>query len=291
MKKQSISIVIPIYNESETIKSVLVELKNFLDKQSDIEYEIICVNDCSTDNSLEILNSIDFIRVISHKINRGYGAALKTGINNAKNETVLIMDSDGQHKPEDIPRILKPLKEGYNMVVGSRKITNTKKSRILGKILLHKVASYLIRYKIPDINSGFRCFYKSEAKQYLHLCSDRFSFTTSITLAYLQDGKDVKYVPIEVRERAGGESQVKLKSGLRTLLKIIQIVMVFNPLRVLLPLVFLFMFLTGVSLIHDILKENLTDTTTLLATTTLLLFVFALISDQLSAIRQELCKK
>jgi glycosyltransferase involved in cell wall biosynthesis len=284
---QSISIVIPVYNESEAIKGVLINLKYFLDTKDDIKYEIICINDCSTDNSLEILNQIDFIKVVSHKVNRGYGAALKSGINNAKNEIILIMDSDGQHKVEDIPKLLEPLRDGYDMSVGSRNVTNTKKSRVLGKVVIHQLANYLMQSKIPDINSGFRCFYKDEAKKYLHLCSERFSFTTSITMAYLQEHKDIKYTPIEVYNRTTGESQVNYKSGLRTMLKIIQIVMVFNPLRVLIPMVIFFLSLTGLSLGFDIYRMNLADTTVLLSITTVLVFIFSLIADQLSTLRRE----
>jgi hypothetical protein len=198
------------------------------------------------------------------------------------------MDSDGQHRVEDIPRILKPLKDGYDMSVGSRKITNTKKGRVLGKVFIHKFANYIIKNDIPDINSGFRCFYRDEAKKYLHMCSERFSFTTSITMAYIQDYKDIKYIPIEVNNRVTGESAVNYRSGFRTILKIIQIVMIFNPLRVLLPLVALFVMLSGISFIYDLIHSNLADTTVLLIITSILIFIFALVSDELSSIRREM---
>lgn len=288
MKEYSVSIVIPVYNEDEAIENVLINIKNYLDKIEYINYEIICVDDCSKDNSLSILNKIDFIKVVSHTINQGYGAALKSGITNASNDLILIMDSDGQHKVEDIPMLLKPIGEGYKMSVGSRKITNTKKRRVIGKYVIHKLANYLLKYDVPDINSGFRLFYKSEAKQYFHLCSNRFSFTTSITLAYLQDYKSIKYTPIEVLNRTTGQSQVNMKAGLRAILKIIQVVMVFNPLRVLLPFAFLFFFLGSISLVLDVINGNLTESTLLLGISTILVFIFSLISDQLSTIRKEI---
>lgn len=290
MINKSISIVIPVYNEAEMIEKVLNDIKLFCDANIE-QYEIVCVNDCSKDNSLEILKTIDFITLVNHKINKGYGAALKSGINQAKHEVILIMDSDGQHKVEDIPSILKPLEEDYDMSVGSRKVTNTKKSRVLGKVIIHKLANYLIKYDIPDINSGFRCFYKSEAQKYFHLCSDRFSFTTSITLAYLQENKDIAYTPIEVNNRTTGTSHVNYKAGFRTILKIIQIVMVFNPLRFLLPIALLFLAVSGFSFVADIVNGNLTDTTVLFCVTTVLIFIFALISDQLSTLRRELWVK
>jgi len=288
VEKFKVSIIIPVYNEESTIKNVLEELREFLENKKEIEYEIICVNDSSKDNSLKILKSISFIKVINHKTNRGYGASLKSGIKSASNDIILIMDSDGQHKPQDIPRILKPLKNGYDMVVGSRKITNTQKNRVLGKILIHKLANYLMRAKIPDINSGFRAFYKEDAKKVLHLCSERFSFTTSLTAIYLQEYKSIRYIPIEVRDRSGGKSSVNIKTGFRTILKIIQIVMAFNPLRVILPISFFFAILSFISFVHDLFKMNLTDTTVLLSTMTVLIFIFALISDQISTLRKEL---
>lgn len=290
MINKSVSIVIPVYNEAEMIEKVLKDIKCFCDSNID-KYEIVCVNDCSKDNSLEILKNIDFITLVKHKVNKGYGAALKSGINQAKYDVIMIMDSDGQHKVEDIPNILKPLEDGYDMSVGSRKVTNTKKSRVLGKVFIHKLANYLIKYDIPDINSGFRCFYKAEAQKYFHLCSDRFSFTTSITLSYLQENKDVFYTPIEVNSRTTGTSHVNYKAGFRTILKIIQIVMVFNPLRFLLPIVLMFLMISGLSLTIDISNGNLTDTTVLFSVTTILVFIFSLISDQLSTLRRELWVK
>ncbi len=281
------SVVIPVYNEAQSIKSVLENLKNFLNSK-EYEWEIVCVDDKSSDDSGKILDSIDDIKVIHHRKNRGYGGALKTGIKNAKYDIIVIMDSDGQHSPKDIPKLLNYLGKDFDMVVGSRSITNTNKSRILGKVVLHKLATYLIRDEIPDINSGFRAFYKKEAEKYLHLCSERFSFTTSITLAYLQDNKFIKYIPIEVKLRETGESQVDYKSGLRTMLKIIQMVMIFNPLRVILPIVFFFAVLFGISFINDLIHTNLTDSTVFLGTTTILVFMFALLSDQISTIRKEL---
>ncbi|MGD9971308.1 MAG: glycosyltransferase family 2 protein [Sulfuricurvum sp.] len=282
------SIVIPVYNEGKSIRKVLENLHRELNAFGmEGQYEIICVNDASKDESADVLRSIDFIRLEEHKINKGYGAALKTGIRAASNETVIIMDSDGQHLAEDIPKLLQEYEEGA-MVVGSRGITQTQKKRVLGKIVLSKLANTLFSYDIKDLNSGFRVFNRSDAMRYFHVCSDRFSFTTSQTLAYLSDEKPIVYIPINIQMRQEGKSSVNMKAGLRAILKVLQMGMIFKPLRVILPMVFAFAFLTAISFGRDLLAFNMTDTTLTLFIATVMLFVFALLSDQISTVRREM---
>lgn len=284
-----LSVVIPVYNESKSIQLVLEELKTYFSNElSDIKLEIICVNDCSKDNSSEVISKIPDVKLISHLFNKGYGAALKSGIREAKFENILIMDSDGQHSPEYIKAILIQYSLGYEMVVGSRPISNTKKRRVLGKWLLVSFANFLFGYEIPDINSGLRVFKKKSAIKYMHLCSNRFSFTTSITLAFLSEDLEVGYVPIIARARSTGQSHVNFKVALRTILKVIQVAMIFKPMRVLLPLTGFFVILFFISFLIDILQGNIGDSTVLLFVTSILMFTFSLISDQLSSIRREI---
>ena len=290
MDNTSFSIVIPVFNEEETVITALQNLKEFLDKHS-YSYEILCIDDKSTDKSGELLDKFEGIKVIHHKKNRGYGGALKTGIENAKYDTIVIMDSDGQHRAEDLPKLLKAYDSKDTMVIGSRKIYQTKASRILGKYLIHKLANYIFKEDIVDINSGFRVFSKSIAKKYLHLCSERFSFTTSITLAYLAGGYDIVYVPIEVQKRAGGESRVSLKTGLRTLLKILELGMIFKPLRVILPVSLLFFLVGTLSFINDLRIMNLSSTTVFLYSNGIIMFVFALLAEEISNIRMEVIRR
>ncbi|MFZ2889938.1 glycosyltransferase family 2 protein [Sulfuricurvum sp.] len=286
--QKSFSIVIPVYNEGKTIQKVLETLYNELNTYGYAgQYEIICVNDASKDKSGEILRGIEFIVLAEHKINKGYGAALKTGIRHAKNDTIIIMDSDGQHLAEDVPKLL----EGYElgmMVVGSRKITQTQKKRVLGKMVLNRLANFLFQYDIKDLNSGFRVFSRTETMRYFHVCSDRFSFTTSQTLAYLSDTKPILYTPINIQQRTEGTSSVNFKAGLRAILKVMQMGMIFKPLRLMLPMVFFFSGLTAFSLLRDLITVDMTDTTLTLFIASVMLFVFALLSDQLSTIRREM---
>ncbi|MFA6144205.1 MAG: glycosyltransferase family 2 protein [Sulfurimonas sp.] len=282
------SIVIPVYNEGKMIRSVLEHLRSDLDGYGLAgRYEIVCVNDASRDNSGEILRGIDFIHLAEHKINKGYGAALKTGIRAASNETILIMDSDGQHLAQDIPKLLEYYEEG-GMVVGARGITQTQSKRILGKILLSWLANHLFDYDIKDLNSGFRIFNRLDAIRYFHVCSDRFSFTTSQTLAYLSDEKPIIYIPINIQMRTQGKSMVNARAGFRAILKVLQMAMIFKPLRVILPAVFFFGGLTFLSFGRDLITFNMTDTTLTLFIATVMLFVFALLSDQLSTVRREM---
>lgn len=282
------SIVIPVYNEEKMIRSVLENLKRDLDTQGFAQkYEIVCVNDASRDKSGEILRSIDFISLVEHKINRGYGAALKTGICAAGHDTVIIMDSDGQHLAEDIPALLNAFEPGM-MVVGARGITQTKAKRVLGKIVLHMLAKFLFQYDIKDLNSGFRVFNRFETMRFFHVCSDRFSFTTSQTLAYLSDQKPIAYIPINIQARTEGKSMVNMNAGFRAILKVLQMGMIFKPLRVILPMVFFFGLLTTGSFVSDLIEFDMTDTTLTLFIATVMLFVFALLSDQISTVRREM---
>lgn len=282
------SIVIPVYNEEKMIQSVLEDLRHDLDSYGFLgHYEIVCVNDASRDMSGEVLRNIDFIHLVEHKINKGYGAALKSGIRAAKYDTVIIMDSDGQHLAEDIPTLLKHYDEG-EMVVGARGITQTQSKRILGKIVLSWLANHLFDYDIKDLNSGFRVFNRFDAIRYFHVCSDRFSFTTSQTLAYISDEKPIVYVPINIQMRTEGKSMVNMKAGFRAILKVLQMGMIFKPFRILLPVVFFFSVLTLISLGRDMMTFNMTDTTLALFIASVMLFVFALLSDQITTLRREM---
>ena len=171
--------------------------------------------------------------VIKHPHNIGYGRSLKDGIRNAKYDTVVITDADGTYPLDEIPPLLKEYKNGFNMVVGARTGKHYRES--IFKSPLRKILKWLVEFtagrKIPDINSGLRVFSKKEAIPYLsHLC-DTFSFTTSMTLAYMMTGKYVTYMPIPYNKRVG-ESKVRLfRDSLRTLQYIVQAILYYNPIK------------------------------------------------------------
>jgi len=221
MENRPLSIIIPAYNEEEGLRTFLGKLLPFARERG---WEVIVVDDGSTDATADVAREYG-AKVISHHRNKGYGSALKTGIRNASNEIVVMMDSDGQHKQEDIERLVEYI-DDYDMVVGARK--RSKGIRAPGKKLLSIVANYLSGYKIPDLNSGFRVFRKSLIETFLHFCPNGFSFTTTITLAYLREGYSIKYVPIDAQERVGRPSTVKFfRDGYKTFLLIIRVIVLF----------------------------------------------------------------
>ncbi len=286
--QQSISIIIPAYNEGASVRSTLEKLLTFLTEQS-FESEVIVVDDGSKDSTMQVLKSFeDRILVVKHPYNKGYGASIMTGISNAKHEWVLTYDSDGQHKPESILDLMKQMNE-YDLIVGSR-VSGYKGPlwRQPGKRLLHFVAEYLVQHKIPDVNSGMRLAKKTLMMKYFHIFPQGFSLSTTSTLAFLKDNYNVAFEPIAIEPRQGGKSTVRVHDGFLTMMLIVRIVMIFSPLRVFLPVaVVLSIFGVGV-LVYDFMNGNIGDTAVLLIITGFILFFFGLIADQIAAIRRQI---
>lgn len=286
MKKQ-ITVVIPAFNEEFSIKKVLLNLKNELDKLQ-IDYEIIAVNDGSCDNTKEIAESVSGVKVINHSANKGYGAAIKTGVRKASYDLILLIDADGQHKPEYIKDFLKYI-DTHDMVIGKREGYLGPALRQPGKKFLTLIANYLVGQKIPDINSGFRLFKKEEFLNFAHLFPNSFSLSTTSTLAFLKEGLNIKYVPIAINRRdKKTKSAVKTKHGLETLLLIFRIIMMFNPLKIFFPVSAAAGVLTLFFLAYDVINLNISESTIILFITTILIFCFGLLADQISLIRQHL---
>jgi len=284
------SIIIPCYNEGQIIREVVTELKAFFSQQSEASFEIIVVDDCSTDNTLEILKTMEGVRVLRHPLNRGYGAAIKTGIRHSQGVFVATFDGDGQHNPADLMHLCQKIhSEDWALVVGARaKLLHSSLWRMPGKWILGWLANFLSRTKIPDLNSGLRVFRKEIISRYLHLCADRFSFSTTSTLILLNRGYSLAYVPIEVKSRHG-KSTVSLMTGYETFLLILRVVCLFDPLRVFIP-ASVFLIITGILLgIYPffILKRGLTTGSVLVILAGVLIFFFGLLADQISSLRKE----
>lgn len=279
----TLTILVPAYNEEKIIASIVEDLLR-LRKEN---WEILVVDDGSTDKTYDILSSFSGIRVIKHPKNKGYGAALKTGIKNATGEYIITLDSDGQHNPEYIKELLEHIKD-YDMVATYRtQWFHSSLWRMPGKWLIVRLANYLSRSKIPDLNSGFRAFKKDIVSKYLHLCPNGFSFSTTITLTLLCEGYDIKFIPIKARKRVG-KSTVSIRAGLETILLIFRLITLFNPLRIFIPISLLFGSVGGLLLIGDIINKNLNDSTVLLILASVLVFLFGLMADQMAHIRREL---
>jgi glycosyltransferase involved in cell wall biosynthesis len=232
-----LSIVIPAKNEenaiTKTVGQINVALKN-------IEHEIILVDDGSSDATVQKAKEAG-VKVISHPHNLGYGAAIKTGIKQAKYEIIAITDADGTYPIDKIPDMLETFLKGFDMVVGKRTGKHYFESifKMPLRFLLKLIVEYTAGRKVPDVNSGLRIFTRKDAINYLPRLCNTFSFTTSLTLAYMMNCKTVTYVPVPYEKRIG-KSKVKLfKDTLGTLQYIVEAIVYYNPIKIYLIICFI----------------------------------------------------
>jgi len=278
-----LTIIIPAFNEASALKSVLESLRT---PDFDFVQEIMVVDDGSSDGTAEVAQAVG-VRVIRHYQNMGYGAALKTGIRASQTEFVLTMDADGQHLAADVRRLWDTIGD-YDMVVGQR--TGLRQSplwRMPGKWLLWMMANYLTQHTIPDLNSGLRLIRREVALKYLHICPSGFSFSTTITMALVSRGYKVRYIPIAIQRRLG-KSMVTLSTGLNTIILILRIASLFDPLRLFIPvsgLVGAVGVLWGIP--YAMLGRGLSIGAMLAIVTAILLFGLGLLCDQISQLRLE----
>lgn len=230
-----ISIVIPAYNEENGIVDSVSWVRDVMEK-SKYEYEIIVVDDGSTDRTSERVRSTG-ARVVRQDVNQGYGASLKTGICSAKGDWIVITDADSTYPADRIPDLLRHANDN-DMVVGAR-IGSAAKIPLIrrpAKWVLAQLANYLAETKIPDYNSGLRVFRKSLAERFFKILPQGFSFTTTITLSSLTNGYRVKYIPIEYFKRTGKSKIRPIKDTYNFAMLIVRTTVYFNPLRVFMPL-------------------------------------------------------
>ncbi|MFA6292771.1 MAG: glycosyltransferase family 2 protein [Victivallales bacterium] len=232
LNEPGISFIIPAYNEENSIVNTLSRLNAELSKLT-VSYEIILVNDGSSDKTKEIAANIAGVKVISHPINIGYGNALKTGIRNARYEWIGMIDADGSYPIEDLHLLFDEMKKGFDVVIGARKNTGMFDNP-LKKIFRWGFKSALkvfVNSKIEDPNSGFRMFRKEIIVELLPFLCGTFSFTTSMTI--LASGKDcfIKYIPIEYSQRTGKSKVRHIRDSIRTIQYIFQGITFFNPIK------------------------------------------------------------
>lgn len=236
---QGLSIVVPVFNERDSAASMvarMLEICAVCDAA-----EIIIVDDGSTDGSEAILAGLvtPFLRVIRHECNRGYGAALKSGIHAAQYDLVAITDADDTYPDHRIPELYHRMRtENLDMLVGAR-VGRAAKIPLLrrpAKWALNQLANYLSDTRIPDLNSGLRVMRKQVIARFANILPDGFSFTTTITLAMLTRGYRVAYCPVEYARRSGRSKIRPLHDTLNFIQLIIRTVLYFNPLRVFIPI-------------------------------------------------------
>ena len=282
-----LTVVIPAYNEEKAIGGVVRELV-----QKAPGVKVLVVDDGSEDGTGSVAREAG-ASVIRHKINRGYGASLKTGIRAAGTEFVAMYDGDGQHRPEDLLRLYEAARE-HDIVIGARdKASHQMMSRRPGKWVLARTADTLVGRKIPDLNSGLRVMRRSVVSRYLHLLPDGFSASTTTTVCVLQRGYDVEFLPITTRERVGKSTVRQLRDGTNTIHLIMRLIMLFNPTRFFLPPAAA-MILAG--LVYGFVKafrlhHGFPVLALLLVSTGLITGMFGVLADQISSLRREMYEK
>lgn len=227
-----ISVVIPALNEEEGIAGVIQHLKNVLSQLCAEQYEIIVVDDGSTDSTSQVAEQ-NGAKVIKHPINIGYGNALKTGILHAQYDAICITDADGTYPIDEIPNLWETYQKGFDMVVGARTGVHYRESVLKNpaRIVFNWLAEYVAGRQIPDINSGLRIFKRDNVIPFLNDLCGTFSFTTSMTLIFFRQSFFVTYLPISYHQRKG-ESKVKIvRDTLRSGQILIETILTYNPLK------------------------------------------------------------
>jgi glycosyltransferase involved in cell wall biosynthesis len=234
-----LSIVIPVYNEIGAAANLAERIASVAAGMT-VPAEFILVNDGSTDGTEEALRRIElpFVKIIHHTRNLGYGASLKTGIGKAVYPWVAITDADDTYPDLRIPELFDIARgSSLDMLVGARVGKNVKIPLIRkpAKWFIGKLANYVARYKIPDINSGMRIFKKETLLKYISILPSGFSFTTTITLAMLTCGEQVQYIPIDYAHRTGKSKIRPIRDTLNFIQLVIRTSLLFDPLRIFIP--------------------------------------------------------
>ena len=237
------TVVLPCFNEQDHVLAELQRITTALDA-SGLSYEILAIDDASTDNTLAVLReaalTMPSVQVLAFRRNGGSGTARRIGTMRARGEIVVWTDADMTYPNERIPELIQILltDPSYDQVVGARLTEEGthKWLRVPAKWLIRKIAERLSNQKIPDLNSGLRAFRRSVSLPYLRLLPPGFSCVTTITLSFLQNQHDIRYVQIDYAKRAGTSKFHFVRDAYRYILQVLRMIMYFDPLKVLMPL-------------------------------------------------------
>ena len=281
-----LSIVIPAFNEEENL---IMRLPSILDFCASNNYKVLVVNDGSTDNTKKCLESSKQnknLKIINHKVNKGYGAALKSGLANVETTYAITIDADGQHKLDDINKLYNTIiKNNADLVIGKR--PKSRGYRSFGKSLIKIIAKKLIDFKINDLNSGMKIYKTQIVKKYLKLCPDSMAFSDVIALLFLSQKHYVIEVDISIKPREKGQSKINLKTAFETIYEILNIIMLINPIKIFLP-ISVFFILFGILWGFPILLSNkgVSVGASMLILIGIISFLLGLIAQQISLLRK-----
>lgn len=284
-----LTIIIPCYNEEKNIPTVIPNILNFCEAE---QYQLIVINDGSRDNSLQLLKEYEThpnFTLLHHKINRGYGGAIKSGIEACNTEFLITMDSDGQHRVEDVKKLFNVITGGdADMVIGSRKGTRSASIlRGVGKRIIRFTVKRLMPLPVYDLNSGMKIYRSNLGKKYSKICPDSMAYSDVICLAFINKYHKVVEEPIEIRERRAGKSVITIKTAFRTIYEVFNIIILFNPIRIFIPIAIVSILAGIIWDIHIFMRGNGVSVGSMLAIIFgVITLFFGAIAEQLSQIRK-----
>ena len=288
----TLSIVIPIYNEAQNLPDVLPSIIEYTQQRN---WQLILVNDGSKDDSGKIINRLHAlhpaIQVVHHKVNRGYGGAIKSGIRVANTDFVITIDSDGQHQMTDIDKMMSHLEEtDADMIIGSRKgQKDASLYRKFGKFIIRKLAQISLSTKVHDINSGMKLYNTELAKKYMKVCPNTMAYSDIIALIFINQRHLVLEHPITILPRKAGKSTINTKTAFETVKEILNILLFFNPLRFFIPLSIFFVVLGVAWEIPIFLRgDGMSVGALFLINFGILCFILGLLAEQISTIRRNI---
>ena len=286
-----LTVIIPAYNEADAIGPVVEALCRQLDGIEGLQgkFEILVVDDGSSDGTAEVVRECNpLVHLLRHPYNMGNGAAVKTGIRNARGRVLLCMDADGQHDPEALEQLYRGCDE-YDMVVGARgRGSQAGLHRSVANAVYNQLATYVTGRRVLDLTSGFRAIRRDVARRFAGLLPNGYSYPTTITLCLMRAGFSVHYLPITAARRVG-KSKIRLATdGTKFLLVIAKICMLFSPLKIFLP-VSLYLFLMGLGYYGFTYwtEHRFTNMSMLLFTTAVIIFMMGLLAEQIAQMRFE----
>jgi len=290
----TLTIIVPVYNEADSLPGLLPGLFSLCQEK---QWHLILVDDGSSDNSLQIITKYENqpnVTIIHHRVNRGYGGALKSGIACSATSHLLTMDGDGQHCISDIePMFNFAIEKDADLVVGDRgRQKNLDPYRVIGKWIIRNITKILMPLPINDLNSGFKLYRTEPVQRYSAICPNSMAFSDVITLAFISQKDLVLEFPITILERKKGKSTIRLSTALDTVIEIINITLMFNPLRVFLPISLVCILIgIGWGIPFVMLGHGVSVGSMLAIVIGLLFFALGLIASQLAAIRMSLLNK